>query len=291
MPTAALTRTAAAKVNLTLEITGRRDDGYHTLQSLVVFTEIADTLRFTFTRNGTLSVAVSGPEAGTLTGDDSNLALRAARMVQDRTGDQSGVSIALEKHIPLQAGLGGGSADAAAAVAACWATWAGSDMPPISDTDLAYELGADVPVCRHGRAAMMRGIGEVIHPIGRFPSAWLVLVNPRINVPTRDVFKTFEAPFSQQDTGPGGLNSFQALCEYVGSHHNDLTDAAVRIAPPIDDVLTALQSTEKCAAARMSGSGPTCFGLYESSESARQAAETLATTHPAWLVRPTPIIT
>lgn len=283
-----LTRAAAAKVNLTLELTGRRGDGYHTLQSLVVFTDIADHLTFTPAKD--LSLRIGGPEAGSLAADGSNLVLRAAELAQNHIGRPAGISIDLEKHIPLQAGLGGGSADAAAALSACLEAWSGEDAQPISDEALAFGLGADVPVCRYGKAAMMRGIGEVIAPVAGLPPAWLVLVNPRVSVPTADVFRAYDGSFSREDTGPSGLETFDALSAYVLSRGNDLTSAAERVAPAIGEILRLLQTTRGCAVARMSGSGPTCFGLYEARENAQHAAETLAAKHPAWWVRPARIV-
>ena len=288
MTAPALTRAAAAKVNLTLEVTGRREDGYHSLQSLVVFTDVTDTL--SFTPASSLSLEINGPEAGSLEIGPSNLILRAARLVQQHLTTDAGFSITLDKRIPIQAGLGGGSADAAAAIEACWSTWAAPDSLEISDRTLAFELGADVPVCRLGRAAMMHGIGEKISPIKRLPPAWLVLVNPRVSVPTKAVFKFLDRPFATEDTGVPAIGDFGALADYVAARQNSLTSAAIRIAPTIEDALEALQNAGNCIAARMSGSGPTCFGLFETRPAADEAARSLAAAHPGWWVRPTPVM-
>ncbi|NKB44824.1 MAG: 4-(cytidine 5'-diphospho)-2-C-methyl-D-erythritol kinase, partial [Alphaproteobacteria bacterium] len=180
--TAALTLAAAAKINLTLHVTGRRDDGYHDLESLIGFTDIADVL--TFKSADTINLRVTGPEAEGVEPDERNLVVRAAHLMQKHLDVSTGIDIELVKNIPVAAGLGGGSADAAAAVSGCMALWGSQTSQPISDQTLASDLGADVPVCRYGRAAQISGIGESFAPALHWPPAWLVLANPRIPVST-----------------------------------------------------------------------------------------------------------
>ncbi len=283
MTAPALTRAAAAKINLTLEVTGRRSDGYHTLESLVAFTDIEDHL--TFSPASEVALDVRGPEASALTGDESNLAVKAARLVQRHLNTTDGVAIALEKRIPLAAGLGGGSADAAATVDACMTLWAKNDQPAPSDDALAFELGADVPVCRFGQAAMMRGIGEQVSGPVQLPPAWVLLANPGVSVPTKDVFAAFPGDFCTGTADIPDLSDFSALIEFLRVRQNSLTGAAISIAPDIGRTLAALGDLKNCAAARMSGSGATCFGLFASQADADHGATVLADAYPAWWIR------
>lgn len=278
-----LTRTAAAKINLTLEITGRRDDGYHSLQSLVAFTDICDTL--TFTPAPTLTLDISGPNAHELAKEDSNLVLKAARFVQTHLQTNSGVSITLEKRIPMAAGLGGGSADAAATVDACMALWAQSGQAPPSDDALAYNLGADVPICRNEHAATMRGIGEFISEPVALPEAWVVMANPGVALSTAAVFNALSGNFATESETPAGFESVSALADFLNTRENSLTESAVQQAPQIGEVLTALGGQAGCLVARMSGSGATCFGLFGTEKEAAGCADRLTQANPEWWVQ------
>lgn len=282
---AALTLAAAAKINLTLHITGRRSDGYHELESLIGFTDIADIL--TFKPASDIHLSISGPESASIEDDDHNLVIQAARLVQAHLGTETGVEIALEKNIPVAAGLGGGSADAAAAVSGCLALWGAPDTTPLSDTLLAEKLGADVPVCRYGRAAKVSGIGEHITPALHWPAAWLVLVNPRVSLSTAAVFQAFDGPFEpldQQDAFEG--RDYPTFIEFLQHKKNSLTPSAFALAPTIVNVLEDLSALPDCDLARMSGSGATCFGLFETQGAAEKAAERLSKAQPGWWVRP-----
>ncbi|SFA99739.1 4-diphosphocytidyl-2-C-methyl-D-erythritol kinase [Poseidonocella pacifica] len=268
---------APAKINLTLHVTGRRQDGYHLLDSLVAFADVGDRVRVEPALE--LSLEVGGPRAlGVPTGPD-NLVLKAAALF----GVDEGARITLEKHLPAAAGIGGGSADAAATLRALSKLW-GRTIP----SDCA-RLGADIPVCLPSRTARMQGIGETVTPLP-LPPLDAVLVNPGVSVPTGPVFAALEGQFGAPMQGV--LPQFDgagALLDWLGDQRNDLETPARQIAPAIGDTLAALAATRHCALARMSGSGATCFGLFPSPASARAAAQQLSQAHPGWWVQATRI--
>ncbi len=259
---------------------GRRADGFHELDSLVAFADIADVV--TARPAKALTLAIDGPFAGELTGaSDDNLILRAARLLASRAGVSAEAAFGLTKILPVASGIGGGSSDAAAALRALAALW----RVDIGDSELAAiagEIGADVPVCLLGKTAWLGGIGERIAPAPKLPPVGIVLVNPRIALPTPAVFKARRGPFSPPgrfDERPADAASLAAL---LGARRNDLTDAAIGIVPEIADILAALAATEGARIARMSGSGATCFALYDGIDAARHAAGRLAAKHRGW---------
>ena len=263
---------APAKVNLFLHITGKRADGYHLLDSLVVFTDFGDTLEITPAEQ--LQLTVTGPFATTLGGDD-NFVLRAARLLQERTGCHKGAQITLHKHIPVGAGLGGGSSDAASALLGLMQLW-GVTLAPEALQSLALQLGSDVPACLLRKPALLRGIGEQITPVGYPEENGLVLVNPGVPLLTADVYRTFSGPFSPPSSG-----------ESIQSHHNALEPPAKALLPVIGDIIAAIAATPGCTLVRMSGSGATCFGMYADGATAQQAALDLQRLHPHWWVQQT----
>lgn len=271
---------APAKVNLDLRITGRRPDGYHELDSLVVFTTWAD--RLTFTPDRRLTLELSGPFAAALADQTDNLVLRAARRLADHAGCPPHVRIALDKRIPVAAGLGGGSADAAATLRGLSRLWQlGSEVADL--LPLALELGADVPVCLRSRPARMRGIGERIEPI-ELPVLDLVLANPNLALSTAQVFAGLGgiAPASGPDESvPTGRAD---LLAWLRARGNDLEAPARRLEPVIEEVLAALHAQPGCRLARMSGSGATCFGMFDDQPTAACAAEALRRARPSWWV-------
>ena len=271
---------APAKVNLDLRITGRRPDGYHELDSLVVFTGWADQL--TFTRHRRLTLELSGPFATALDDAAGNLVLRAARRLAEHAGCLPHVRIALDKRIPVAAGLGGGSADAAATLRGLSRLW----QLELRDADLlplALELGADVPVCLRSGPARMRGIGERIEPI-ELPVFELVLANPNQAVSTAQVFTglgaiaTASGPEEPVPTGRADLLA------WLRARGNDLEAPARRIAPVIGEVLATLGAQPGCRLARMSGSGATCFGVFDDEQAAARAARAMRQARPSWWV-------
>lgn len=272
---------APAKLNLALHVTGQRADGYHLLDSLVVFAGVGDVI--TVDAAGALGLTVTGPEGTGLAADEDNLVLRAARAL----GSGRGAAITLDKRLPVASGIGGGSADAAATLRALSRLW--SVAMPGRDSVLA--LGADVPVCLAGKPARMRGIGERLDAAPRLPeSLAVVLANPRVALPTLDVFRAL----GKKDNPPMGVMpaafaSAAALSDWLAMQRNDLEAAAQRIAPEISTTLDAIGATGALIA-RMSGSGATCFGLFDDLGTAGTAADTIRKHHPGWWVAATPVL-
>ena len=271
---------APAKVNLDLRITGRRPDGYHELDSVVAFTAWAD--RLTFTPDRRLTLEPSGPFAAALADHTDNLVLRAARRLAEHAGCPPHVRIKLDKRIPVAAGLGGGSADAAATLRGLSRLWqlrlADADLLP-----LALELGADVPVCLRSGPARMRGIGERIEPL-ELPVLDLVLANPNHAVATAQVFAGLGPVVPAAGPDSAVPTDRPALLGWLRARGNDLEAPARRLAPVIREVLGALSAQPGCGLARMSGSGATCFGVFDDPEAAARAAGALRRARPSWWV-------
>ena len=279
---------APAKVNLTLHVLGRRPDGYHAIESLVAFADVGD--RLTFTPGVALELDVTGPTAQAAGAGGDNLVLQAARALAERVEGLRLGCFKLEKLLPVAAGLGGGSSDAAAALRL---------LSRVNDLSLddarvreaARVTGADVPVCLDPKARIMRGIGEILSDPFVLPELPAVLVNPGVAVPTRDVFKALAAP---PLASPAQAEDFfeinadaAALVSILAARRNDLEIPAIRLQVVIADVLAALQGSPHCLLARMSGSGATCFGLFGSAGAAQDVAREMQADHPDWWVRAT----
>jgi len=264
-------RPAHAKVNLWLNVVGRRDDGYHLLDSLVAFVGLADQVEV---RPGDrLSLSLDGPLAGALAGEADNLVLKAARLLADRAGVAPRAAIRLIKRVPVAAGLGGGSADAAAVLRELIEFWRVA-MPEEELFDLAARLGADVPMCLAGRTAFVSGVGERLTWAPPLPECVVLLVNPGTALPTRDVFSARRAAFSPVRPAPRPWRDLAEFAGVLADRGNDLTAAAISLAPLVGQALEMLGRTEARHAA-MSGSGATCFALYDSYDSAERAASAL----------------
>lgn len=265
---------APAKVNLTLHVTGRRSNGYHEIDSLVMFADIGDTI--TVERSDSAHLTVTGPMADGVPADDRNLVMRAAGLMG------LPADMVLYKTLPHAAGLGGGSSDAAATLKAL-ARLNGRDLP----ADV-LSLGADVPVCLLAAAARMQGIGADVTPVPGLPALDAVLVNPKLPVLTAEVFKRLAHATNppMPDRLPAGLDA-GALVEWLRGMRNDLETAAIAAEPVIEQVFRTLQVTPGCQLTRMSGSGGTCFGLYGDAETAAAAAGRLQESHPGWWVAAT----
>lgn len=274
---------AHAKVNLSLRVPGRRADGYHELQSLVVFAGSCDRLTALDAEDFTLHL--TGPFATALEGETDNLVIRAARALKEATGHPGGARLTLEKNLPVASGIGGGSADAAAALRALMRLWhAAPDEAALMR--LATSLGADVPVCLSSRTALMWGKGEKTASVS-VPRFWLVLANPGIALPTASVFRALAAPSlgtPPADPPVPAFAAFADLAAWLRENGNDLETPARALAPEIGEVLAGLASTVDCRMARMSGSGATCFGLYAEEAAARAVAQVLKAAHPHWWV-------
>jgi 4-diphosphocytidyl-2-C-methyl-D-erythritol kinase len=284
MAPAAGAEKAPAKINLTLRVLGRRADGYHDIESLVAFAGVGDAL--TFTPGGDLALTVGGPTAAAAGDVADNLVLKAAHALAERvTGLRLGW-FTLSKRLPVAAGLGGGSADAAAALRLlARANAFAPDDPRLMQA--ARATGADVPVCLDPHTRLMRGIGDILSDPLDLPRLFTLLVNPGVAVATADVFAALAAPPAGQTAPAAQPLGPAALLAEIASGRNDLEAPAIELEPAIADVLAVLRKLPGCRLARMSGSGPTCFGLFDSSRAASAAARTLRIGYPAWWVRAT----
>ncbi len=277
----AITVAAPAKINLYLHLLGRRDDGYHLLDSLIVFLDFADTVSVSLADG--LSLGLSGPYAPALEGGKDNLVLAAARALAEAGGCQGGAAIELTKRVPVAAGLGGGSADAAAALLALSALW-GLEIPAQGLAEIALGLGADVPVCLESRPAFVGGIGEELEPAPSLPPVWAALVNPGKALATKDVFAAHGGGFTRPGRFTASFKDAGALADLLRPLGNDLTAAAGALAPGIGEVLEGIEASTGCLLARMSGSGATCFGLYGDEAGATAAAGAIRSAHPDWRI-------
>jgi 4-diphosphocytidyl-2-C-methyl-D-erythritol kinase len=283
---------APAKVNLTLHVLGRRADGYHQLESLVAFAGAADHL--TLAPGQALSLSVEGTTAGQAGPTHNNLVVRAVRALQERRPGLKLGAFRLTKNLPAAAGIGGGSSDAAAALRLV----AAANGIAADDPDLraaAAATGADIPVCLEPQARIMRGAGEEVGARITLPPLFAILVNPRVAVPTADVFRALALePGTSLERRPHpvvGVGSethrLPALISLLARCRNDLEAPALALAPAIGEALTLLRQGPDCRLARMSGSGATVFGLYDDSRAAAAAARIVRAAHPGWWVKPT----
>ncbi len=285
-PAQPLTERAHAKINLYLHVVGRRDDGYHLLDSLAVFAGAHDLLSagplgeagFPFVLEGPFADALRAGPADDDPPDD-NLVLRAARLLRAELGVPAGASLRLRKSLPVASGIGGGSADAAAALRLLCRVW-GTVPDDARLATLAAALGADVPVCLSQRPARMGGVGEVLTPAPSLPDCFMVLVNCGLAVSTPAVFRTRLPGNRPPAELPAAWPDADAMAADLRHLANDLEPAAIALCPPIADVLEAIAARPGCLLARMSGSGATCFGLFAIRGAADDAARTLA--RPGW---------
>lgn len=293
----AIVESAPAKVNLYLHVVGKRDDGYHLLDSLAVFVDVADTvsvhpaparvaLRGVSLPPSGPRLAMSGPYSQALAGESPqrNLVLRAAYALATLLERDAEVIIALEKRLPVASGIGGGSSDGAATLRALSRLWGVEPEDPRLYL-AAASLGADAPVCLAARPCFMGGVGELLTEAPHLPDAWMVLANPGVAVATPAVFKSRRGGFSAParfEQSPADLDELVALLAERG---NDLTDAARHLCPVIGEVLARLGAAQGSRLARMSGSGATCFALFASEDDAKAAAAELAADQPGWWVK------
>ena len=283
-----ITEIAKAKLNLTLQVLGRRSDGYHHLVSLVAFADVGDEI--TIDPAAPFSIETDGPFASRIDGE--NLIAKTCRLVSEAGKFGPMGRIRLTKNLPVAAGLGGGSADAAAVLRAL-----ARSMPGLgSRIDLqaiARKLGADVTVCLGQRPALMWGTGEHVANLSLLPDFWVVLANPGVPLSTADVFGALGARFLDQPVHapalPGSFASLDDLLGKMRAEGNDLQATGLRLCPAIGTVLAALSAQRHCLLASQSGSGPTCFGVFAREHDARAASLAIQTAHPAWWVRPASI--
>jgi 4-diphosphocytidyl-2-C-methyl-D-erythritol kinase len=289
MPVRPLIERAPAKINLTLHIPRRREDGWHELESLVVFAGAADAL--SLAPGDAFSLNVDGPTAGAAGPDDDNLVARAARALTERVPGLRTGAFQLTKRLPVAAGMGGGSSDAAAALRLL----ARANDLRLDDArvmEAAMETGSDVPVCLRAQARMMRGRGDVLGPLMKLPPLFAVLVNPGVPLETRSVF-------ARIGLNPGELHGFgkhpdiadaperEALFAALRRARNDMEDAASVLAPIVSHCLAVLSAARGVKLARMSGSGATCFALFDTCRAAATTAKVIRRDHPEWWVKAT----
>lgn len=260
---------APAKVNLCLHVLGRRADGYHLLDSLAVFGPAQDELRLV--GDGALSLRLEGPFAPGLLAEADNLVLRAGRALAEAAGVPPWGTLVLRKNLPVASGIGGGSADAAAALRLLNRAW-GLGLSPARLREIALPLGADIPVCVESRAARMGGVGEVMSPAPALPEVALLLVNPGLALATPAVFRARQGGFSTRPAFPDAWADAAVMAADLRACGNDLEAAAMALCPPIGEVLAAISAQPGCLLARMSGSGATCFGLFARATAAAAAA-------------------
>nr|WP_041797983.1 4-(cytidine 5'-diphospho)-2-C-methyl-D-erythritol kinase [Rhodopseudomonas palustris] len=290
LPTTALSDQARAKVNLTLRVVGRRVDGYHDLESVVAFADCAD--RLTLHPGAELSLVTSGPGAQDCGDTADNLVLKATRLLAERVPKLRSGAFVLDKHLPVAAGIGGGSADAAAALRLlARANDLAADDPRV--VEAARLTGADVPVCLPSRPCVMTGVGDTLTPLP-LPRLPAVMVNPRVPVATKDVFKALGLRAGQLNVGivdvlkskgwPAVDASVADWIVAVRRGTNDLEAPALKVEPIVGDVLRALAALPGVRMSRMSGSGATCFALFASDEDTKAGAEVLRAAHPGWWI-------
>ncbi|MGH1402719.1 MAG: 4-(cytidine 5'-diphospho)-2-C-methyl-D-erythritol kinase [Alphaproteobacteria bacterium] len=284
-----LTLFAPAKINLFLHITGKRRDGYHLLDSLVAFADIGDTItiepapHFSFHITGPFAKYFKDSEQTEYI-DGSNLITRAVKALSQITKHPTNFKITLDKHLPLASGLGGGSSDAATALWGFIQLWSLE-----KDADyllpLMLQLGADVPVCLNCRPTLMRGIGDELQSAPTMPEIPIILINPMRACPTADIFLRYNKAFKPQTTLPTALTPTDHFIDVLKRHSNDLYMPAIDVLPDIKNIIHALDAQNGCMLARMSGSGASCFGLFDTTEHAVHAATIIQKENPDWWVK------
>lgn len=276
----AVTESAPAKINLFLHVGHRRADGFHPLQSLAVFTDMGD--RLVFDPASGLSLEIDGPFSAGLEGEGDNLVLRAARALGN-----GAAAITLTKNLPVASGIGGGSSDAAAALRGLRRLW-NADTDDAALQAVAAGLGSDIPVCVTAATAFMEGRGEILRAAQSMPRIAMLLVNPGVAVPTKDVFAALKTRSGVEMTLPQGRFSDTAdLLRFLETTRNDLEAPARALQPVIGDVLTAIAALPGALFTRMSGSGATCFGIFPDDDCCARAANALKSAHPDWWIAPT----
>lgn len=281
---------APAKINLALHVTRRREDGYHDLESLIVFADISDDLEAEVAEADSLTI--SGPFSAGLGAGATNLVLRAVAAFRQRWPDwtPAGLQLHLIKNLPVAAGIGGGSADAAAALRIL-AGLAPEPVPITELADLAAGLGADVPACLLSRPLVARGVGEILSPLPEFPQLYITLVNPGVAVATADVFRRLRAHDNYPLPAlPKPLTRPAQLGLWLAETRNDLQPPAVKLVPEIGVLIEEIAELPGCMLSRMSGSGATVFGLFGSEGQAHEAASQVRKLRPDYWVGTAPLL-
>ena len=274
--------TAAAKINLYLHVVGRRANGYHELDSLIAFTNVFDTL--TFYESNDLVLEIDGPFASRIPATENNLVLRAARALREEVGIGLGAHIKLQKDLPVAAGLGSGSADAAATLKGLVKLWK-IEESDFNLKEIGFSLGTDIPACLISDTVHVGGVGEILEIGPKLPEVGVLLVNPCVTLSTPAVFQARRGGFSPSLPMIEPPKTVNKLVRELEDRSNDLTDPALRLAPVIREVLAALENIAGCHLARLSGSGATCFGLFDNQKVALAASKLLE--GKGWWIRAT----
>jgi 4-diphosphocytidyl-2-C-methyl-D-erythritol kinase len=278
-----------AKINLYLHVTGRRNDGYHEIDSLISFADIGDTItieqdsEFRFIIDGPFAKAFNSKETDA-SPDSANITVKAAWAMARAAQKKPEFKITLTKNLPLASGIGGGSGNAAAVIRGL-CDWWGVPRNETFVQKICAGLGADVPVCFAGNNTFIHGIGDVLTPAPVMPEIPIVLVNPMRACSTKNVFMNYTGGFRNQLPRPENIQTFEKLMSLLQKCNNDLYDSALQTVPEISDVLKSLHTQAGCALARMSGSGATCFGLFDNAKDAINAHENISRVYPNWWVR------
>ena len=281
MASPTLEKFAPAKINLFLHVTGKRDDGYHILDSLIGFADFGDTI--TIAPSYTFLLNISGDNFSPDIKDNS--ITKAVHLLSDKLKIKLPLSITLEKNIPIGGGLGGGSADAAAAVHGIL-EYAQESLSQEDIDAILLELGADTPICYARKPAYIKGIGEIIEPVSSLPRIPAILVYPNEFCSTAEIFQSFDGTFSQTAEHPKSFSDQKSFYNFLQGQRNDLTEAAVKKIPEIGNILETINAQDGCIISRLTGSGSTCFGLFETPEQSANAAEKIQKEKPHWWVRP-----
>ncbi|MDE2739259.1 MAG: 4-(cytidine 5'-diphospho)-2-C-methyl-D-erythritol kinase [Paracoccaceae bacterium] len=278
----AIAGVANAKINLTLHVTGKLPNGFHEIDSLVVFTGFGDTLELEPAERYSLST--HGPYSQALPHPSENIILTALRLLEERG---TGFRVNLKKSIPVSAGLGGGSMNAALALRLA-SNYLKCPLP--TDTRKITSIGSDLPVCLTGKPSMVSGLGEKIAVLDSFPEFPLLLVNPNKPVQTQDVYKGLTKVNNSSQTPFPALGNKNDIISWIREQRNDLEPPALQLCPEIKNILSRLRDQEGCMVARMSGSGGTCFGIFQTAEQVSVAAKTIKQLEPGWWIQPTRIL-
>ena len=273
---------APAKINFFLHITGKRNDGYHLLDSLVAFTDFGDEIEIKEANE--FSFSINGDFGDALSADDNNLVIRAAKGLAEHNGRTPNVAIHLTKRLPIGGGVGGGSSDAAAVVRGLCKLW---DIAPDSDfmDTLLLSLGADVPVCFNGQTARIQGIGEVIDTDYKIPPVTILLIAPNVSCSTPEIFRSFSGKYRDPIHVPQRFESTDDFVSFLKLCRNDLQKPAISIVPEIADCIEFLNQSTGCLFSQMSGSGSCSFGLFSDEAAAIKAEEQISINHPNWWAR------
>jgi 4-diphosphocytidyl-2-C-methyl-D-erythritol kinase len=281
----AITLTAPAKINLFLSVIGKRDNSYHNLQSLVAFSkDFGDVITITSADEFSFSFDSTAEHLPT---NDNNLVICAANMLASIVGRNLNCSIHLSKNIPIGAGLGGGSSDAATTIKGLLQFWqvTEEELPIDKLNEILLNLGADVPSCYHAHTCYFEGIGEIITPLKLFPACYGLIVYPNQHSSTPDIFENFDKSFSTEISLPAKFVTTEHLIEFLQSQDNDLTEPAIKNTPEIENILKTISKQGNCYISRMSGSGSACFGLFRTPQDAATAKDNIKNIHPEWWVQ------